>query len=221
MKQYLPHTTAALASLFILLAIAVSTLFDGVVHIDSLTHSLVVPFQNTTGVAVFEVITFVGSTVGILVGLIAVGIFYRHRPDLIARMALAIVGSTISVESIKILLHRARPEMVLGLVKIHSYSFPSGHATASMVLYGFFALLLFVHARTPVRQFFALAVPALMIGLIGFSRIVLDYHYATDVMGGYLLGLFWITLALAIPMNWRLYHQDPDIHSEPIERPLL
>ena len=39
---------------------------------------------------------------------------------------------------------------------------------------------------------------AILVGLIGLSRIMLGVHYVTDVAGGFLVGGFWLLVAFAI-----------------------
>lgn len=93
---------------------------------------------------------------------------------------------------LKTFFHRVRPTVLPHLVVEHSFSFPSGHAITSMLLYGvvLFALKDFITTR-PVR----LAVQILLgvlIFLIGISRIYLGVHYPSDVLAGWLLGLSWL-----------------------------
>jgi membrane-associated phospholipid phosphatase len=207
-------------ALFVLLAGLVFLLPAEAIDVDSFGRMLALPFQTSTGISIFLVVTAFGSTVGIIAGMITLGIIYRHRPDIIARLVLALLGVTITGEYLKELLHRARPMTLSLLEPIHSYSFPSGHSSESMVLYGFLALLLYVHATSPMRKVLAIAIPALCILLIGFSRLVLSYHYLTDVLGGYMLGTAWIAISLSVPLYYAFYHQNPD-HTEPITRPLI
>ena len=87
---------------------------------------------------------------------------------------------------LKLTLRRSRPEtLYVNDMRFKSYSFPSGHAFGSLVLYGFAAYL----AVTEVSWGAALAtVLVMLILLIGFSRVYLGAHYVFDVLGGWLLG---------------------------------
>lgn len=224
MKRYLPQSAIAFGILFCILAVAVSLSLSGVADIDSFGASLALPFQTLAGLNVFLVVTAFGSLTGIITGMFIVMAVYRHRPDIIARLLIALLGVTISGEYLKNFFHRARPPVLSLLQPIESYSFPSGHSSESMVLYGFLAMLLYVHSGSgrwsTVRKAFAIAVPAVVILLIGFSRLVLDYHYLTDVLGGYSLGAFWLVFSFSIPLYYQLYHQNRD-RTEPIVRPVL
>jgi membrane-associated phospholipid phosphatase len=81
-------------------------------------------------------------------------------------------------------------------------SFPSGHATESMTLYG--ALALTVGRRLRSRWLRALA---LLFGLglpllIGFSRVYLGVHFFTDVLAGWILGFLLALLAGWADLRW-------------------
>jgi undecaprenyl-diphosphatase len=73
------------------------------------------------------------------------------------------------------------------------YSFPSAHASMSLVVYGFLALLvareiLFKHRWLPY------SIAGLIVMAIAFSRLYLGVHWFSDVLGGITLGLFWAAL---------------------------
>jgi undecaprenyl-diphosphatase len=72
-------------------------------------------------------------------------------------------------------------------MKIHSYSFPSGHAFGAMVFYGLWAYLAYKYLPHPWNITVA-AILAVLIVLIGVSRVYLGAHFPSDVIGGWLLG---------------------------------
>jgi undecaprenyl-diphosphatase len=220
MKRIACYGAVLFGFLFSLLAVTVYMHPSFVAIVDAAAHALVIPLQSNFSVDVFLAITNFGSTTGIIVGMLVVAALFLHRPDVVTRLVIALLGSTVSEGYLKTLIARARPETLPGLTRIASYSFPSGHSTESMVLYGFLALLLYVHATRRLEKWLAILFPLLIILLVGLSRMVLDYHYVSDVLGGYLLGAFWICLALALPLSDRVYHWNKN-KTEPIDRPLL
>ncbi len=225
MRKYFPYAAGVFASLFLALMMVVKYEPTYLAGIDQYVHALVSPLQTIAWSRIWLWVSVFGSTAGIIAGLVVITIVFCHRPDIITRVWIALLGSTLSGSYIKEWVHRARPESLPWLQPItNSFSFPSGHANSSMVFYGFLALLLFVHAPTKLRKMFALIVPAIFIVLIGFSRIALNYHYVSDVLGGFLLGGFWLTFSLSFPLYYELYHRDSKesvVHSEPIIRPVL
>jgi undecaprenyl-diphosphatase len=80
-------------------------------------------------------------------------------------------------------------------------SFPSGHAIMAVTFYG---LLIYILQHNIPVDWMRWIVTALMIALIlmiGFSRIYLRVHYASDVLGGFIIGLFWLLISLAV-LKW-------------------
>ena len=92
---------------------------------------------------------------------------------------------------LKTTLGRARPiAMYSGM---EQFSFPSGHAASSIVLYGFLAVLLSRGKAPKVRLFITVAA-ALLIGLITFSRMYLGASWLSDALAGVSLGTAWVAL---------------------------
>ena len=76
------------------------------------------------------------------------------------------------------------------------YSFPSGHATGNVVLYFYLAYLL--AARYPKLSIYIYSGTTIFLILMGLSSMYLRVHWPTDIIGGYIFGYLWLTLALAI-----------------------
>ncbi len=91
---------------------------------------------------------------------------------------------------------RPRPEFKDPLVRESNESFPSGHSSGSMAIFGFLIYLLTKTKLDRRSRFLAMAGLGLLIASIGFSRIYLGAHFFSDVMGGYLLGAAWLTLCI-------------------------
>jgi undecaprenyl-diphosphatase len=99
-------------------------------------------------------------------------------------------------ELVKVLVHRHRPFVDGPFVDWSGYSFASGHTIGATLLYG--QLLLFVLPALKARQWRILTVcsAALLIALVGFSRIALGAHFLTDVLAGILFGILWLAICL-------------------------
>lgn len=111
--------------------------------------------------------------------------------------ALAAVGSHLLVEIMKQVSHRERPELFTPFVQASGYSFPSGHTFATTVAYGFAAALIAgrLSGRRRLLPWLAWAV---LVILVGFSRVYLGAHFTTDVVGSLSLGGAWLVTWLAI-----------------------
>ncbi|HEX3233167.1 MAG TPA: phosphatase PAP2 family protein [Gemmatimonadales bacterium] len=155
---------------------------------DEAVRTWVLAHQIPQVSAVFRVITIVGSANALTWLAVAMAVWLWNSRG---RHIAAVVASAPAVASalfvgVKDLVHRIRPP---GAVPLHlvSYSFPSGHATASTAV---LITLSYLLAREGLLSHRA----ALLIGwlgplLVGLSRIYLDVHWTTDVLGGWGLGL--------------------------------
>jgi membrane-associated phospholipid phosphatase len=103
----------------------------------------------------------------------------------------AVGGAAVFVAGVKRVIQRPRPVSIYdGLAE---YSFPSGHASMSIVLYGFLAVLLAWGAPPALRRVTSFAA-VLLVLLIGFSRVYLGAHWLSDVLAGLAFGLAWVAL---------------------------
>jgi len=92
---------------------------------------------------------------------------------------------------------RVRPEPFFDYPLPLSYSFPSGHALGSFCFYGILAWLVTARLENRTARIVIRMLAALLIFLMGFSRIYLGVHYPSDVVGGYSAALVWtVTVAL-------------------------
>jgi len=116
----------------------------------------------------------------------------------------AVLFSQVLVKLLKFTLGRARPFDLYPGAAIEQFSFPSGHATSSMVIYGFLAFLLMRRQTSPVRVSISAAAVTLIV-LIGLSRLYLGAHWLSDVLGGFSLGLAWIALLAMVYTHYRVH----------------
>ena len=123
-----------------------------------------------------------------------IGLGRRRAGVLTATVA---IGSQVLVQVMKQLSHRARPEVFTPLVDAGGYSFPSGHTFAATVAYGLVAALIAGRLSGRLRLV-PWAVWAVIVVVVGFSRVYLGAHYATDTLGSLLLGGAWLVTWLAI-----------------------
>ena len=106
----------------------------------------------------------------------------RRRAEALWLFGGACIGGSLA-ELIKPLVHRARPA---GGMMLHDWSFPSGHATSSIVVLSLLAFLMARRGLGPAKAWWGMA--AVLTLLIGFNRVYLAAHWPTDVLGGWLIG---------------------------------
>jgi membrane-associated phospholipid phosphatase len=112
------------------------------------------------------------------------------------RFIIACVGGVLLNQIMKLFFAKPRPELWARLISETSFSFPSGHAVGSMVVYGFIAYIL--ARELPIYRRYIYAVTSMLIIAIGFSRLYLGVHYPTDIIAGYGVGLLWLATCLKI-----------------------
>ena len=95
------------------------------------------------------------------------------------------------VDAVKGVVLRARPDLVPHLVDVGGYSFPSGHATSSAVVYLTLASLAGQVTRDRTARVYLLVVAVLLVGAIGCSRVYLGVHWPSDVIAGWSFGTLW------------------------------
>lgn len=183
--------------LFIALAEAVATL-NSIVSIDYFISAQMSLLRDSDVVGFFVLITSFASTpIAVLVVLfVAVNCWVKQQRYIIVGLLIATLGSTAFTSLLKYLFQRERPAN--SLLVVQTYSFPSGHATTAMALYGFIAYLLIRFHQDFAQKIRIFTIAILFILLIGLSRVVLNQHYLSDVLGGYLVGAFWLTLGISI-----------------------
>ncbi|WP_329478551.1 phosphatase PAP2 family protein [Kribbella sp. NBC_01510] len=147
---------------------------------------------------VARALTFLGDVPVLMVfTLIAALVLWRvtksRRPAVLLLVAMA--GSAALTYGIKLLVERQRPGVgyVLGAVDT-SYSFPSGHTLNSAVFFLTMAGLLWMLRVGLVWRIAGTAIAVLLSVGIGLSRIYLGYHWATDILAGWLLAATWLSL---------------------------
>src|SRR4051812_31919444 len=143
------------------------------------------------------VITFFGS-VGFVtfVSLVCAIYFTLHRAwNRLIALVLTIGGGSLLNLLLKHFFHRQRPVLENPLVTLSSFGFPSGHTMGSTLFYGVLALVITYSIRSWLRRTLVGLAAAVMIGLVGVSRIYLGAHYFTDVIGAIAVGLAWLAFA--------------------------
>ena len=121
---------------------------------------------------------------------------HRHLPFVL--IAITMLGRGLS-EAQKYWVGRDRPDLEAHLVVVKTQSFPSGHATSSMIFYMVMALTLTAGTRW---HRLAAAGALLLSLLIGLSRVMLGVHWPSDVIGGWAFGLLWVLLTLRIAQRF-------------------
>jgi membrane protein DedA with SNARE-associated domain/membrane-associated phospholipid phosphatase len=146
--------------------------------------------------------TWLGSNAVLIpVALIVAAVFVVRRGSYrpVAQLAVAVVSSIVLYDVVKAVVHRIRPPTATRLVEVSGSSFPSGHATIAVAVWGTIALVIARGRRPRTRAY--LWVAAGMIALLaGISRLYLGVHWFTDVVGGFALGAAILSCIAALSL---------------------
>jgi membrane-associated phospholipid phosphatase len=152
-------------------------------------------------------ITFLGThTFLIPANLVLIAYFLfikKHRWYSIKIPVVALGGVTLMF-LLKMLFNRPRPLIPL-LREAAGLSFPSGHAMMSFSFYGLLIYLVWQNVKNGWVRGIAIVLLFFLILLIGFSRIYLRVHYASDVLAGFCVGIIWLVLSLWVTRRIETY----------------
>lgn len=181
---------------FSIMAIIISR--HNILTFDSTIISYIQGLETPALTTIMKFFTFMGSGNSIFVIAVIVMFFLyvvlHHRSELVF-FTIVIVSTGILNGMLKDFFHRARPDLHR-LIEIGGYSFPSGHAMSAMVVYGALAFLLWRHIPTRMGRTILIILSAMMIFMIGISRVYLGVHYPSDIIGGYFASGFWLATAI-------------------------
>lgn len=122
---------------------------------------------------------------------------YRRRWHYAAGLAMSVGGSAVTTFILKELVARQRPPHLVAAYTETSFSFPSGHATLVVALYGFLVWMLWNDLPPGWRKTTVIVLGALIL-LVGFSRLYLGVHYPSDVLAGYCVGAVFVWIGTKV-----------------------
>ncbi|HEY8434743.1 MAG TPA: phosphatase PAP2 family protein [Sphingomicrobium sp.] len=182
------------ASIVLLACIWLAMLLLGRGPLDRRLEVALYAAGHPTLVLLARIFTFLGEPT-VLIGAgfaVALWLWREHRGRFaLALLLVVLLGRGLS-EVQKLWIARARPTLEPHLVVVKTSSFPSGHATSSMIFYLTLAL-----ALAPPGWRRAAAAGAILLSLlVGLSRVMLGVHWPSDVVGGWSFGLLWVLITL-------------------------
>jgi len=183
-------------SLSLFIVLSVSVLYDSALsQLDTTVSNFMKDIENSSLTNTMILLTRLGEWYGIVFisALTVLALMYgkRKRDALIFSLFL-IVGFLL--ESIaKIATQRERPPY--GIIHVSGYSFPSGHAMMTALL---FLLICYLYRK---RLLYIISI--FIVSLVGFSRIYLNVHWLSDVIAGYALAICMFSIFII----WRYLEQ--------------
>jgi membrane-associated phospholipid phosphatase len=174
---------------------------------DSFVFDAVTPMIGDFSTSVMRFITFFGTGKFLVPANILLALYFlflrKHRWYSL-RVPVVSLGSFIMMFSLKLYFSRPRPgDPVFDAAR--GFSFPSGHAMSAMTFYGLLIFLVWKNVENTALRWALTILLVIFIQLIGFSRIYLRVHYASDVVAGFSLGLIWLVLSLWVMHKIEVY----------------
>jgi undecaprenyl-diphosphatase len=133
--------------------------------------------------------------IGVVVGAL---LLYRRHYRLLVIWAGGLMGGALLQQVLKLYFERSRPVLDNPFLLEENYSFPSGHAMTSVLLYG---LLAYVCSREffkyqPIHRYLMIWGLSFFGVLVGTSRLVLGVHFPSDVLGGWSVAVVWLAVLI-------------------------
>ncbi len=162
--------------------------------LDAILRSQLLSLDPAGAFAFWRAVSFLGSGL-VIAGLtiLCVSVLaIRGRREAARRLAFVMLSAVIVENLLKWLVHRVRPIEVFPGTMPASSSFPSGHALFACSLYVTLAMIINRGQTNPFTRAMVWSFTAIIVLLIGASRIFLGVHFPADVVGGFAAALFCI-----------------------------
>lgn len=196
-------TLAAFSAIIFLIVFSIRKPIRKHKPVDMLIFDKIKPRVNTINNKIMLFITFLGKH-QFLIPANLILIFYfllvKRQTWFSIRVITIAISSLVLMLLLKQLFQRKRPLSPL-LKAAKGLSFPSGHAIMAVTFYGLLIYILQHSITIEWLKWFLTFLVVVLIILIGFSRVYLRVHYASDVAAGFIIGLLWLLLSLAV-LKW-------------------
>ncbi|MFT3933041.1 MAG: phosphatase PAP2 family protein [Chitinophagaceae bacterium] len=207
--QWIPLEILITAIVFLLSLFAFSFIVhEAVLEQEDIFDQSVIHFFSTHAspglISFMEHFTFFGSTTFLLPAYLVLIIWLIQQKKTAYAIDTAVLGitSTALMMVLKNIFQRHRPALPV-IRAVSGYSFPSGHSLSSFVFSSILIYLVWKSNMKPGLKNILLLLLILYPLLIGLSRIVLNVHYATDVIGGFCAAIVWVILSFVITQKLR------------------
>lgn len=200
-KQYI----VILLLLLLIISITYGVMTNKKLFIDNLAYKILVEESRCPLLTKFmKIITSLSNTgVIVLIATIITLVLYQKNKKVALTIPINLALAAILNQILKFLFHRPRPTGYR-LLEIGGYSFPSGHAMASMAFYGFLIYLAHKFIKNNMLKNLIIILNILIIILIGISRVYLGVHYCSDVLVGYSISIIYLMFYIKILKNKKI-----------------
>lgn len=161
--------------------------------IDSFIYNIVVQkMRNPILTSIFKILTNLGGTY-VLITISIIAILFSRKNKILLWIPINLILITILNILIKNVIQRSRP-IGYRLIDETGYSFPSGHSMISTAFYGLIIYIIWKKINNKWLRNTLIILLSSLILLIGLSRIYLGVHYSSDVIGGFVISIFYLMI---------------------------
>lgn len=172
-------------------------------QIDSNIYSILFKTINPTNTRIMMGISFFASA-GMLIVITIISFLLLKNKKIPKYMALNLGLVFVINRLLKLIIRRPRPK-AFALIIENGYSFPSAHAMIGLAFYGFIIYLIMKSKKSKNKKIIYSTLLSLLIFVVGISRIYLGVHYASDVVGGFLIALVYLVIFIKYIYNKNIF----------------
>jgi membrane-associated phospholipid phosphatase len=187
-----------LGSAFVFATVVNAIFIEKKESFDHRVFKFLSPYVTDTNTSVMLFFTALGKHTFLIPAnllLIAYFLFIRKHKWFSIRVSAIAISSLCLMFLLKLSFNRPRPSIPV-LTEVSGLSFPSGHALMSFAFYGLLIYIVWHEVKNRWLQWTLIIFFLLLIHVIGFSRVYLRVHYASDVLAGFAVGFIWLVLSL-------------------------
>lgn len=165
---------------------------DSISTFDNFIYNHVKKLINPNTTKFFKIVTELGNYT-VMIPIIIIFYLFNKDKSFNRYFTINLISVFASNFIVKSIIRRDRP-IDINLIIENGFSFPSGHSMVSFAFYGFLIYYLYHTDLKKPLKYSLMIFLSFIILLIGLSRIYLGVHYASDVIGGFLLAFIYLVI---------------------------
>lgn len=187
---------AAVGALLFFAWLTNEMLAGDMMRFDEAIRAIIHKAASPAVTSLMRLVTMLGSSTFLIAAgvCVTVGLVIAGWRRALMPFALSFLGAVLLNTALKLSFRRTRPVPFFDTPLPGTYSFPSGHALWSFCFYGALAAIITARIQSRIVRVVIWAVAALLVLLIGLSRIYLGVHHPSDVLAGYAAALVWVVV---------------------------
>ena len=183
-------------NIFLFILLTILTLINLLTPVDSAIESYVIGIRSDRLTSIMKTITNIARAYS-LISISVILLFVIRDKKISLSIIINLICVFLTSQIAKLIFKRTRPDGEF-LVYAKGYSYPSGHAMVSLAYFGFLTYLILKKINNKFLRINLIILTSIIILLIGFSRLYLGVHYATDIIGGYVFSIIYLIIFITI-----------------------